>query len=51
MRLAPGLHRIGSDFVNCYLVEDAGGITIVDAGLPGHWRELDALTTSVSRSD
>jgi glyoxylase-like metal-dependent hydrolase (beta-lactamase superfamily II) len=40
MRLAPNLHRIGSDFVNAYLVEDAGGVTIVDAGLPRHWREL-----------
>ena len=41
MRLAPGLHRIGSDVVNSYLVEEAAGITIVDAGLPGHWRELE----------
>ena len=40
MRLAPGLHRIGSDVVIAYLVEDAAGVTIVDAGLPGLWREL-----------
>jgi hypothetical protein len=31
MRLAPGLHRIGSDFVNCYLVEDPAGVMIADA--------------------
>ena len=50
MRLASGLHRIGSDFVNCYLVEDATGITIIDAGLPGHWRELEAELTQLGRS-
>jgi glyoxylase-like metal-dependent hydrolase (beta-lactamase superfamily II) len=50
MRLAPGLHRIGSDIVNAYLVEDAAGITIVDAGLPGHWRELEQELTLMGRS-
>ena len=50
MRLAPGLHRIGSDVVNIYLVVDAAGVTIVDAGLPGHWRELDHELTQLGRS-
>jgi glyoxylase-like metal-dependent hydrolase (beta-lactamase superfamily II) len=50
MRLAPGLHRIGSDYVNSYLVEDAAGVTIVDAGLPGHWRELEAELSRMDRS-
>jgi glyoxylase-like metal-dependent hydrolase (beta-lactamase superfamily II) len=50
MRLAPGLHRIGSDVVNIYLVEDAAGITIIDAGLRGHWRELDHELTQLGRS-
>jgi glyoxylase-like metal-dependent hydrolase (beta-lactamase superfamily II) len=45
MRLATGLHRIGSDIVNVYLVRDAAGVTIVDAGLPGHWRELEPELT------
>jgi glyoxylase-like metal-dependent hydrolase (beta-lactamase superfamily II) len=49
MRLAPGLHRIGSDVVNVYLIEDAAGITIVDAGLPGHWRELERELTELGR--
>jgi glyoxylase-like metal-dependent hydrolase (beta-lactamase superfamily II) len=40
MQLAPSLHQIGSNIVNCYLIEDHGEITIVDAGLPGQWREL-----------
>jgi glyoxylase-like metal-dependent hydrolase (beta-lactamase superfamily II) len=41
MRLATGLHRVGSDIVNIYLVQDAAGVTIVDAGMPGNWRELE----------
>ena len=49
MKLAPGLHR-GSDVVNVYLVEDAAGVTIVDAGLPGHWRELEQELTQLGRS-
>lgn len=40
MQLTPSLHRVGSDFVNSYLIEDAGGVTVIDAGLSGHWSEL-----------
>jgi glyoxylase-like metal-dependent hydrolase (beta-lactamase superfamily II) len=50
MKLAPGLHRIGSDVVNVYLIEDGAGVTIVDAGLPGHWRELEQELTQLGRS-
>ncbi|WP_033211767.1 MBL fold metallo-hydrolase [Kitasatospora phosalacinea] len=51
MKLAPHLHRLGNDIVSCYLIDTAEGITLIDAGLPGHWRdlrrELDALGKSV----
>lgn len=50
MKLAPHLHRVGSDLVNSYLVEDAGEITVVDAGLPGHWREFQAELVQMGRS-
>lgn len=50
MKLAPHLHRIGSDLVNSYLVEDAGGVTIIDAGLPGHWAELAPELAQMGRS-
>jgi glyoxylase-like metal-dependent hydrolase (beta-lactamase superfamily II) len=50
MQLAPSLHRIGSDLVNSYLVEDGGEITIVDAGLSGHWDELVAELSVMGRS-
>jgi glyoxylase-like metal-dependent hydrolase (beta-lactamase superfamily II) len=52
MELAPGLHRIGSDIVALHLVVTDDGITLIDAGLPGHWREfrreLDALGRGLS---
>lgn len=50
MRLAPGLHRVGNDIVAAYLVETAGGVTVIDAGLPGHWRECVAELTTMGRS-
>jgi glyoxylase-like metal-dependent hydrolase (beta-lactamase superfamily II) len=40
MKLSPGLHRIGNDIIAVYLVDTIEGVTIIDAGLPGHWREL-----------
>jgi glyoxylase-like metal-dependent hydrolase (beta-lactamase superfamily II) len=40
MKLGPSLHRIGNDIVAAYLVEDESGVTIIDAGLAGHWRDL-----------
>jgi glyoxylase-like metal-dependent hydrolase (beta-lactamase superfamily II) len=40
MQIAKGLHRIGSDTVNSYLVVDSDGVTIIDAGLPRYWNLL-----------
>lgn len=49
MRLAPGLHRIGNDIVAAYLVVTPEGITVIDAGLPGHWRDLRRELAAVGR--
>ncbi|QRN79770.1 MAG: MBL fold metallo-hydrolase [Nocardiopsis sp. BM-2018] len=44
VEVAPGVHRIGDELVNFYLVETAGGLVMVDAGLPAHsGRFLDAV--------
>jgi len=40
MQIAKGLHRIGSDIVNSYLVVSGDGVTIIDAGLPRYWGRL-----------
>ena len=42
MQIAKGLHRIGSDTVNSYLVVDGDGVTIIDAGLPRYWNKLNS---------
>ena len=50
MRLAPSLHRIGDDHVNCYLIEEAGEVSVVDAGLPGFYGDLVAELGAMGRS-
>ena len=50
MELTPHLHRIGNDIVAVYLVDTPEGVTIIDAGLAGHWRELLAELASMGRS-
>lgn len=51
MQIAPGIRRIGSGLVNAYLVEEAGEVTIIDAGAPAYWsllpRELEAMGRSL----
>jgi len=42
MKISEGLHRIGSDIVNSYLVVDGDGVTIIDAGLPRYWKLLNS---------
>lgn len=42
MELGPHLRRIGNDIVAVHLVDTDEGVTVIDAGLPGHWRELVA---------
>ena len=45
-----GVHRIGEYFVNWYLIEEDGRLTVVDAGLPASWRSLlEALRGSAAR--
>lgn len=50
MLIGPHLHRIGNDIVAAYLVVTPEGITVIDAGLPGHWRDLQRELASIGRS-
>ena len=50
MKLGPHLHRIGNDIVAAYLVDTEDGITVIDAGLPGHWKELLAELDAMGRT-
>jgi glyoxylase-like metal-dependent hydrolase (beta-lactamase superfamily II) len=39
--VVPRVHRLGSPFVNWYVVEDGNRLTAVDAGLPGFATDLE----------
>ena len=45
-----GIHRVGDDIVNSYLVEESGLVTIVDAGVPGYWGLLPAALAGMGRT-
>ena len=39
MKIAPGIHRIGDNsMINAYLIEQAGEVTIIDAGVSGFYK-------------
>jgi glyoxylase-like metal-dependent hydrolase (beta-lactamase superfamily II) len=37
MHVADRIERVNENIVNFYLVEEAGRVTVVDAGMPGNW--------------
>jgi glyoxylase-like metal-dependent hydrolase (beta-lactamase superfamily II) len=41
--VAPGVHRLGNEVVNFYLVEEGEGMTLVDAGVPAFRGQLEAF--------
>ncbi|MEV1130991.1 MBL fold metallo-hydrolase [Agromyces sp. NPDC049794] len=50
MKLAPALHRVGNDLVAVYLVDAPEGVTVIDAGLAGQWKEFLAELEAMGRS-
>ena len=50
MQIASGLHRVGSEIVNSYLIVGPDGVTIIDAGLPGYWKLLQAELAAMGKS-
>jgi glyoxylase-like metal-dependent hydrolase (beta-lactamase superfamily II) len=50
MKLAPSLHLIGPGVVNSYLVEEGGLVTVVDAGIPGQWKDLPTELAGMGHS-
>ncbi len=53
MQIAPSIHRVGDrSMVNAYLVEEAGEVTVIDAGVPAYYdalpRELAAMGRTVA---
>lgn len=50
MEVAPGIRRVGPGLANVYLVEEAGAVTIVDAGMPGYWKALPGELVAMGRT-
>lgn len=48
--VADGVHRIEDAHTNWYLIEDDGGLTVVDTGLPRSWNSLRAALETLRRS-
>jgi glyoxylase-like metal-dependent hydrolase (beta-lactamase superfamily II) len=50
VEVAPGIHRLGEELVNAYLVEERGSFTLVDAGTPAYWPGLHTTLAGLGRS-
>lgn len=50
MKLDNSLYRVGNDIVASYLVITESGVTIIDAGLRGHWKDLLAELATLGLS-
>lgn len=47
--IAPGLHRLGTELVNWYLLEQDGEFVVFDAGYPGYYDQLDRALAARGR--
>src|ERR1700721_2408739 len=47
---APGVTRLGDPEVNFYLLEEPGGLVLVDGGLPGHLPQLRSYLEGAGHS-
>jgi glyoxylase-like metal-dependent hydrolase (beta-lactamase superfamily II) len=50
VEIARGIRRLGPGLVNVYLLEEAGAVTIVDAGAPGYWSALPSELAALGRT-
>ena len=51
MKIAPGIHRIGDNsMINAYLIEQAGEVTIIDAGVAGFYKDIDRELAAMGRT-
>src|SRR6478735_2096442 len=51
LKIARSIHRLGDrSIVNSYLVEEAGEVTIIDAGVPGFYRDIPEELAAMGRT-
>jgi glyoxylase-like metal-dependent hydrolase (beta-lactamase superfamily II) len=44
------IRTLGDDIVNSYLIAESGGVTIVDAGVPGYWKLIPGALKEMGKS-
>lgn len=49
-QISPGVHRLATRYTNWYLLEAGGRLTVLDAGLPGDWREFSAALSHLGHA-
>ena len=49
LEVAAGVHRLSGGVANFYLVEQAGRLTLIDAGTPGDWGLLLRALSDMGR--
>ena len=49
-QIAEGVHRLDNVYTNWYLLEQGGRLTVLDAGLPGDWREFSSALASLGHT-
>src|SRR5438128_5354217 len=50
VEITSGIRRLGPGLVNSYLLEEQGGVTIVDAGAPAYWNALPEELAAMGRT-
>jgi glyoxylase-like metal-dependent hydrolase (beta-lactamase superfamily II) len=48
--VAPGVYRFADSLVNIYIVDDAGQLTVIDAGMPALYKPFAAALATIDRS-
>ena len=49
-QISPGVHRLFTRYTNWYLLEAGGRLTVLDAGLPGDWRDFSSALSRLGHS-
>lgn len=49
-QIASGVHRLGTEWVNWYLVEADSKVTVVDTAMPGYYPQLEPALRSIGRA-
>src|SRR5262249_58819113 len=51
MKIAPGIRRIGDNsMINAYLLEQAGEVTVIDAGVSGFYKDIARELAAMGRT-